>query len=72
MTRCGIPYEKNFKLKKIETYRQTGVIVFTKKKKELLNFSRLKELFRENTSQLTCLGLLKMGIKSKHIKLKKE
>ena len=69
MTRCGIPYEKNFKLKKIETYRQTGVIAFTKKK--LLNFSRLKKNYLEKYESIDMLRIIENGYKIKAYKVKK-
>ena len=56
-------------MKKIETYRQTGVIAFTKKK--LLNFSRLKKNYLEKYESIDMLRIIENGYKIKAYKVKK-
>ena len=69
MTRYGIPYEKNLKLNKIETYRQTGVIAFTKK--TLLKYSRLKKKYLEKYESIDMLRIIENGYKIQAFKVKK-
>lgn len=69
MTRRAIPYEKNFKLKKINTYRQTGVIAFTKK--ALINYSKLKKNYLEKYESIDMLRIIENGYKIQAFKIKK-
>ena len=69
MTRNPIPYEKNFKLKKINTYRQTGVIAFTKK--TLLDYSKLKQNYLEKYESIDMLRIIENGLKIQAYKVKK-
>ena len=52
---------KNLKLKKIETYRQTGVIAFTKK--TLLKYYRLKKNYLEKYESIDMLRIIENGYK---------
>ena len=66
MTRHPIPFEKNLKLNRINTFRQTGIIAF--KKDKLLKFSKLKQHYNEAYESIDMLKLLRMVILYKHTK----
>ena len=69
MTRHSIPFNKNNKLKIFKTYRQTGVIAFTKK--SLLKYSKLNQNYFEKYESIDMLRVLESGFKICSFKTKK-
>ncbi len=69
MTRHPIPYEKNYFLKKINTYRQSGVIAFSKK--ALLNYSKLKKKYFEKYESIDMLRIIENDQKIQGYKVNK-
>ena len=61
MTRYPIPFNKNQKINLINTYRQTGIIAFTKE--SLLNFSKLNQNYFEKFESIDMLRILESGKK---------
>lgn len=61
MTRYAIPFNKSKKLKNIKTYRQSGIIGFTKK--SLINFSKFKKRYCEIYEEIDMLRILEAGDK---------
>ena len=59
MTRHPIPFEKNLKLNRINTFRQTGIIAF--KKDKLLKFSKLKQHYNEAYESIDMLRIIENG-----------
>ena len=69
MTRHPIPFNKSNKLKIFKTYRQTGVIAFTKK--SLLKYSKLNQNYFEKYESIDMLRVLESGFKICSFKSKK-
>ena len=69
MTRYPIPFNKNNFSNKIETFRQSGVIAFSKK--ALLNYSKLKKNYFEKNESIDMLRVLENNKNIQGYKVKK-